>query len=180
MMESNMPIHSIHNRYRGYMKKALLIIGVIILFFVGLWQHYYVPKPLLEPEVRMIKVQVSGAVTLPGVYELNEDARVMDLIEAAGGLTEDANQDVINLAARLSDGEKVLIASGGSEFPALSQITLEQWMEIPGVGSALAKRIMDYIREHPECTLVELDNVEGVGEKKLRDILQFFEKSGGI
>lgn len=160
------------------MKKVVLISSIVLLFLVGVWQNFYVPKPLFETEKRLIKVQVSGAVRQPGVYELAEEARVMDLIAMAGGLSDDANQDLINLAARLLDGEKVVIASGQSAIPPLGQIPKERWMEIPGVGSSLADKIIDFINSHPGCTLPDLDQVDGVGEKKLRDILQFFEKSG--
>jgi competence protein ComEA len=60
-------------------------------------------------------VQAAGAVAKPGVYELRAGARVDDLVEAAGGLTERADADRVNLAAPVSDGERVWLPSQGEE-----------------------------------------------------------------
>ena len=62
-----------------------------------------------------VVVQAAGAVAKPGVYELRAGARVDDLVEAAGGLTERADADRINLAAPVSDGERVWLPSQGEE-----------------------------------------------------------------
>src|SRR3989344_4695116 len=60
-------------------------------------------------EAGEIVVHVDGAVNAPGVYKLPADSRVNDLLAMAGGLTEDANTDSLNLAAKLSDGQKVYL-----------------------------------------------------------------------
>ncbi len=74
------------------------------------------PAPTKSP----IIVQVIGQVVKPGVYSFPDGSRVQDAVEAAGGLLTDANTDSLNLAARLQDGQQVIIPSGsGSGTPSL-------------------------------------------------------------
>jgi competence protein ComEA len=108
---------------------------------------------------KRIKVDISGAVLTPGVYELPSDARVEQVIEAAGGLTMDADPKYIskslNLAQRVSDGLKIYIPpvgeSGGvagasteSEgVISLNDSSLSTLEKLPGVGPATAQKIID-------------------------------------
>lgn len=61
----------------------------------------------VKPKGRLIKVYISGAVLLPGIYELPGDARAQDAVRAAGGMLEIADQDKVNLAKLLKDGMQV-------------------------------------------------------------------------
>ncbi len=71
-----------------------------------------------------VVVEIAGAIQNPGVYKLESESRVEDLIQAAGGLSESANQDwverFINRAAKLSDGQKIYIPSEGEQLGARS------------------------------------------------------------
>jgi competence protein ComEA len=62
-----------------------------------------------------VVVQAAGAVARPGVYELPAGARVDDLVKAAGGLTDQADGDRVNLAAPVADGERVWVPAQGEE-----------------------------------------------------------------
>ena len=125
-----------------------------------------------------VDVHVAGAVHAPAVYELVAGARVMDAIDAAGGATDQADLDAINLARRLVDGEQVRVplvgqAATGGSAPADGRININTadaaaLDTLPGVGPVLAARIVTYRDEHGPFTSVDgLDAVSGVGPSVL-------------
>lgn len=129
-------------------------------------------------------VHAAGAVQRPGVYELPAGSRVTDLIDAAGGPTADADVDQLNLAAPVSDGERVYVprvgevvtvAAAGAEAPTgplnLNTATLEQLDELPGVGPATAQAIIDERDRRGGFTSVDdLLDVRGIGPAKLEGL----------
>lgn len=126
----------------------------------------------------------AGAVAQPGVYELPAGARVTDLIDAAGGPLPDANLDQLNLAAPVTDGERVYVprmgetitvASGAAEQSAgpldLNTATLEQLDGLPGVGPATAQAILDERdRRGGFASVEDLLDVRGIGPAKLEQL----------
>ena len=138
------------------------------------------------PHARVV-VDVVGAVGQPGLYRLEQGARIADAVARAGGATRKADLAQVNLAAPLADGEQVVvpkrgaagpIATGGSSSAAgggtpappvqLSTATLEQLDTLPGVGPATAQKILDYRAKHGAfSSLDELDAVPGIGPKRL-------------
>ncbi|MEI8306618.1 MAG: ComEA family DNA-binding protein [Chloroflexales bacterium] len=130
-------------------------------------------------------VYVSGAVAVPDVYRLPEGARVKDAVLAAGGLRGDAASENVNLAAPLSDaqhvhvphiGEAALPADPSASAPAgqptsgglinLNQANTTDLEELPGVGQAIAARIVAYRTQQGSFQSVEdLQNVTGIGAK---------------
>jgi|SRR5215210_977318 len=138
-----------------------------------------------------VVVHVAGAVRDPGVYTLPAGARVTDAVKRAAGATAAASLDTINLAARLADGQQVLvpaapetgavasagIAPAATDGPiSLGSATLEQLDTIEGIGPVTAQDILDYRDEHGGLSSVdELDDVSGIGPatmEALRDRLQ--------
>jgi competence protein ComEA len=131
-----------------------------------------------SPTVVALVVHVAGEVASPGLYELPAGSRVRDAIEAAGGAREGADLDALNLAALISDGEKVYVARKGEPATApdastppgkvnLNSATLSQLESLPGVGPVIAQRILDYRQRKGRFTSVrQLLEVEGIGEKK--------------
>lgn len=130
-------------------------------------------------------VYVSGAVATPGVLTLPASSRVTDAITAAGGALEDADLDTINLARPLTDGEHIRIsrigetppaptANGDATHPAcvrLDTATATDLQTLPGIGPALADRIINYRATHPHITSVDaLDDVPGIGPSLIEKI----------
>lgn len=132
-----------------------------------------------------VVVHVDGAVAAPGVYELVAGARASDAVEAAGGLTAEADTTGINLAAPVADGEKVQVpvrgeaataGDGGAQEPGTGLVNLNtadvgELDELPGVGEATARAIVeDREANGPFSTPEDLMRVSGIGEKKFARI----------
>jgi competence protein ComEA len=175
---------------------ALYVAAVAAILLVG-WKYHpsssqgtYTaapassPAPIAPPVApAAVVVDVSGAVQRPGVYRLAPGARVLDAVKKAGPRLR-ADLAAVNLAARLTDGEQVIVpvrgragsvpaaGAGGTASPpapvSLNSGTLEQLETLDGIGPALAQRIIDYRTLHGGFrSLAELDDVSGIGPARL-------------
>lgn len=127
-----------------------------------------------------VYVHVAGAVVAPGLYRLDAGARVVDVIAAAGGFVEDADEAAVNLARPLSDGEQLVVPrvgeqveSGGAGSAGDGRINLNtasaaELESLPRIGPAMAQRILDWRDANGRFTSVEdLLAVPGIGDKML-------------
>jgi competence protein ComEA len=132
-----------------------------------------------------VVVDVTGAVARPGVYRLPAGARVTDAVERAGGAGGGALLEAINLAARLADGQQVVVpkkgpagtalagaASGAEEGPiSLGTATVEQLDTIDGIGPVTAQDIVDFRDEHGGLSSIDqLDQVSGIGPATMESL----------
>jgi competence protein ComEA len=132
-----------------------------------------------------VVVDVTGAVAEPGVYRLPAGARVTDAVDRAGGSTAHAELEAINLAARLADGQQVVVpaqgpvaaslaaASGSAEEAPISlgTATAEQLDTIDGIGPVTAEDIIQFREEHGGLSSVEqLDQVSGIGPATMESL----------
>lgn len=175
-----------------------IVVGVAVLAAVGLAGGYGVamrakPKPQTvslgsqsseeKKAKRVIFVHVAGAVVRPGLYELSDGARVDEAVRKAGGSRPDADLDALNLAAKVKDGDKVLVpgppaegegqtgGSNGSGLLNLNTATATELEELPGIGPALAGRIVAYREQHGGFQKIDdLLDVPGIGPAKLDEI----------
>ncbi len=144
-------------------------------------------------EAETIVVDVSGAVVSPGVYELGEGARVSDAIEAAGGLSGDADVSTLNRASKVSDGMKITVPSQGQQASSgssdnvgtassrataqtsglvnINTATVDELQALSGVGPSTAQAIVEDREKNGLFASVEdLMRVSGIGEKKFAKI----------
>lgn len=123
-----------------------------------------------------IYVHVAGSVKSPGIYQLDSGTRVYDAVLAAGGFTDKANQASVNMARALNDGEQLVVSSESSgavyegalssTLISLNQASSAQLEDLPGVGPALAGRIVDWRTANGGFKAKEdLLNVAGIGDK---------------
>ena len=134
-----------------------------------------------QPE---ICAYICGAVRSPGVYELEADSRVFQLVELAGGMSEDADEKSVNLAEILTDGQMVWIptkeeslsgagisqagspAGGtGTELININTASASELMELNGIGETKAEAIIAYREEHGAFgSTEEIMQVSGIGQ----------------
>ena len=139
-------------------------------------------SPAAEPgpgASRGLYVHVAGAVRRPGLMRLPPGSRVAVALDRAGGPTRRADLTAVNLAARLQDGQQIVVPDGratagaGAGGPPAGQVhlataTVEQLDGVDGIGPTLAQRIIEYRDSHGGFrSLAELAQVEGIGEKRL-------------
>jgi competence protein ComEA len=132
-----------------------------------------------------VVIDVAGAVADPGVYRLPAGSRVNDAIQRAGGAIARAEIESINLAARLTDGQQIIVperaASPAGVSPAstaagsavatdstapisVGTASLEQLDTIEGIGPVTAQKILDYRDEHGGVSSIDqLDEIDGIG-----------------
>ena len=121
---------------------------------------------------------ITGEVQNPGVYTIESDFRIADLVRAAGGATADADLELINLSQRIGDGAHVQVPRIGSPIPppipgATGMINVnlaasEQLQLLSGIGPALALAILDYRETNgPFLRLEDLLLVSGIGPATL-------------
>lgn len=149
-------------------------------------------------EVVRIWVQVAGAVHVPGVYQLLASSRVFEAVAAAGGFSDDADEQAVALAAQLFDGCRVYVpkvgetVSGGVIQPAessagitgahpasepggalvsLNSASAAELDSLPGIGPSLAEQIIIYREsEGPFTSIDQLTDVPGIGPAKLEQL----------
>ena len=129
-----------------------------------------------------VAVHVKGEVEKPGYYELSYGNRIKDAIRKAGGATEKANLDDINLAAKLRDGEEIVIPAKEMMSSINGAVTDEYAVNIntadmsllctlEGIGMDTAKAIINYRTNCGGFDKIEdLKKVDGIGEAKFKAI----------
>jgi competence protein ComEA len=142
-----------------------------------------------DPVGKKLVVDVVGAVRRPGLYRVSTGSRVADAVRAAGGLLGRADPLLVNLAAPVSDGEQVLVASrgaapgaaagatGGVAAPTptspvhLNTATAEQLDTLPGIGPVTAQKIVAFRQQHgPFASLDGLDAISGIGPARIDEL----------
>jgi competence protein ComEA len=131
---------------------------------------------------RDVVVHVAGDVRRPGVYRLPAGSRVTDAVRRAGGFAGGADQDAINLAAQLSDGQQVVVpgpgttasssATGEQSGPvSLGSATVEQLDGIEGIGPVTAQKIIEFRDQHGGLSSInQLDEVDGIGPSTMETL----------
>jgi len=181
---------------------SILVVALVLILAVKAFDYYsedYVGSELntsvmtevAVPEevvVETVQVHIKGEVNLPDVYELAKDSRIKDVIKMAGGFTRDAEQDSVNLAAKIYDTQQITIYKLGEKpvetsmnpigmwtIRDLNEADLNRLTEISGIGETMAERIISYRETSgPFNSVYELLNISGIGEKKLESIKSAF------
>ena len=197
------------------MKIAVIAIGIIIVSTIGMYiyststdsedyEYYEEDIKVIDGEdteenivPAKIMVHITGQVKDEGVVLLDEGARIVDAIEAAGGETDDADLAKLNLAYVLNDGEKIYVpsksekneeieyvtkssgdtvSSGGNSMNDTTIININtagqaELMELPGIGESIANKIIAYREENGKFEKIEdIKNVPGIGDSKFANI----------
>ena len=116
----------------------------------------------------VIFVDIKGAVKKPGIYQMKVGDRVKDALDAAGGLTEEADSQKVNLAKRLEDQMAIVVPKVGEESE-----------EIP-TGETSKEATKEGKVNINTATVEELKTLKGVGEKKAEAIIEYRKKNGSF
>lgn len=144
-----------------------------------------------EKKDELLIVHVSGSVKRAGVYQLEKDKRIIDAIEKAGGMWEEADSDALNLAEKIKDGMKIYVPKKGEKpttstnLKSQSYIDLnlaekEELMTLPGVGEKTADKIIAYREAQPFEKVEDLLKVSGFGKKKMEALKGLIAVGGEI
>jgi competence protein ComEA len=141
-----------------------------------------------DAQKKLIFVHVCGAVVKPGVYQAQEGARLVDLLELSGGLTGEAAGDYINQAEQVMDGQRIYVPTmkevedisaeeylnanrsapareEASAFVNINTADAGELMSLPGIGEAKANSIIEYRKANGSFkTIEELMNIPGIKE----------------
>ena len=117
----------------------------------------------------VIFVDIKGAVKNPGVYQMKVGDRVKDALDAAGGLTEEADSQKVNLAKRLEDQMVIVVPKVGEEAE-----------EIPAGATRSKEASKEGKVNINTATVEELKTLKGVGEKKAEAIIEYRKKNGSF
>lgn len=165
-------------------------------------------------QVKTVRVQVSGAVLEPGIYDVPANCRVEEAIAAAGGMTENADSERVNLVRKVRDGmqirvpvqkvtrtsrtqrkkaqaksdlgESALGKSGGAkagpgrnnsmmQIVRINSAGVSELQQLPGIGPALAQRIVETRNSGRFTSAEDLLRVPGIGKAKLAKLLNYVE-----
>ena len=152
---------------------TLLLLAVCFgLLGWNLWPRLTVQRVAVELEQPDVTVSVAGAVAFPGVYALPWGSRVTDAVNKAGGLTDAAEETLLNLADPLTTGETVLVpeartATGEDRLSLNTATERELELLVPGVGPVTAAKIVE---ARPFESVEDLLGVSGIGPATLEKI----------
>lgn len=133
---------------------------------------------------KKIAVYITGEVKSPGVYYVEEGARLDNLLDICGGVTDQADIEKLNLAQKLSDGEKITILKKEEDLSLeeteseileeekvnINKASKEELMSLDGIGEATANKIIEYRKENEFLIIEDIMNVSGIGEAKFDNI----------
>lgn len=197
----------------------LLAIGGVIVFVIGYYLYTTTSNESYEQldiiseekeeqnkenveneQEEMIVVHIAGEVKNPGIVKIKEGARIADIIEEAGGLTQNANITNINLAYIIEDGQKITIpskeekveidqegyiqtengegiineaqgVSNKNQAVNINKATKEELQTLQGIGESTSEKIITYRKENGNFKQIEdIKNVPGIGEAKYENI----------
>lgn len=205
-------------------KKQKIILGILVtIVLFGIWYYVYAKEEqeiiisqenleveentiteneieetkeskIIEKQNEKIVVHVSGAVKNEGLVELQEEARVADAIEKAGGLTEQADTELLNLASKVEDGMKIhvltkeektnshviinqsIITNKNDSYMQTQKVNINSASQteletLPGIGPSIALAIIKYRKENGNFkTIEQIKEVSGIGENKYNKI----------
>lgn len=175
-------------KYKGYIICIIIILMASLSIFIQSRQKNERGNSNNSNKSNNIGVYVTGEIVNPGVYYLNEGARLYQLIDIAGGLSDTADINKLNLAQSLKDSDKIVIPkkenkseeeiSNNNERDLdldnnkvnINVATKEELMELSGIGASTADKIIKY-RENNTFTYIEdIMDVPGIGESKFNNI----------
>jgi len=118
---------------------------------------------------KLICVYICGEVQTPGVYQVEEGARMYQVVELAGGILETGAQNYLNLAESVTDGQKVVV-------PTIEEASQLETVQVDSTKEESSSKYIN-INTADEATL---DSLPGIGASKAKNIIAYRESNGGF
>jgi len=191
-----------------YRYRKQIILGIIIFIIIGgivgfiiyknkdkfksKKEDIVVEKKLVKKKdlsVEKIQVDIKGQINYPGIYKVDSNLRVMDVIKLAGDLTENADTSVINLSKKVTDEMVIIIYSKDEVADFKKTKEIEKQVEEKCIQKDENSLVNDACIEGSvsngkvninNASVDELKNLTGIGEKKAKDIIDYREKNGSF
>jgi competence protein ComEA len=192
-----------------YRYRKEIIIGCIIMLFLIIGMIYFIinwdnkksikkdndivltkkkKKKIINTDPIYLKVDIKGEVVIPGIYSLEEGSRVIDVINLAGGLTENANTSVINLSKKITDEMVIIVYSNEQINNLIDTKNMEKYLQekcVEGDGGIKNDACIEDNNENSNslinintATKEELMSLTGIGESKANDIINYRNNNG--
>lgn len=198
--KENMNIKELIQKHKPIIILVTIIIILITLNLYMLWllnKTEEEEEPIIETEEKeeipkLLKVDIKGEIQHPGLYEVSENSRVMDIINKAGGLTKNADTSVINLSKKIKD-EMVILVYSKKEVQKLKENN-EKIINCPKVNDACVTNELEepLIESNKtdttkntnskisinKATIEQLQSLTGIGESKAKAIIEYRLKEG--
>lgn len=177
-----------------------IVIGVLVLLLItgSIWRAVQVSNSGPEiiqagysdrevtaeiEETEMVTVHLVGAVVNPGIYQLPAGSRIYELINLSGGFNDEADQDILNQARPILDGEQIHVHKIGEAPKSLesstsnkiniNRATASELTALPGIGDVRANQIVAHREKHGYFTSIEqIMDVSGIGENTFNNIAE--------
>lgn len=179
-----------------FIYKHKTTIGIILVIIIGLGAGLIIYSTerskdnlAASDEKIELNIDIEGAIKNPGVYTLKNGSLIQDAINAAGGLLETADNELLakelNRAEPLKNNQKINIPFRPQPTPQvagetsaskinINTATIEQLNSLPGIGPVYAQRIIDYRKKKSFSSVEEIMEIQGIGEKtfaKFKDLI---------
>lgn len=143
-----------------------------------------------DNEEEYIYVDIKGEVINPNVYKIQKGLRVIDVINLAGGLTEESDTSNINLSKIVTDEMVIVIKSKNNEevyidsdvdinnnnqLIDINTCTIDELLTLPGIGKSKANNIIEYRKKNKFNTINDIMNVSGISESLFNKIKEYIK-----
>ena len=162
------------------------IVALTGAYFWGASNASVTRVEILIPTPAPAVVQIVGEVQSPGVYELNRDTRILDAIEAAGGITESAAIESINLAANVKDGSRIFVpalipTSGTARNENLAtEDSSQNGTTRTATNEVQISELPDFPLDLNTASIEQLKSLPGIGDTRANQIIDFRTSVGGF
>ena len=154
------------------MKKIITIL--FLIFILNVYSQFISNTTIVESNEIQLQAEIKGEIINPGVYFINENETLEDLINKAGGLTNEADISHLSLLKNVLHNDVIVIPKIDNHKVSLNTATKEELMTLSGIGESKADLIIEFRNDNTFKSIEDIMKIKGIGEKifnKIKDKL---------